>query len=54
MKPSRLISLLLSVGLALGFGSGVANAEVNEVRIAEQFGIGYPGPGPRLVDPVSA
>ncbi len=41
MKPSRLISLLLSVGLALGFGSGVANAEVNEVRIAEQFGIGY-------------
>ncbi|UCF76266.1 MAG: ABC transporter substrate-binding protein [Betaproteobacteria bacterium] len=41
MKRSRLIGFLLTVGLALGFGSGAANAEVKEVRIAEQFGIGY-------------
>jgi NitT/TauT family transport system substrate-binding protein len=41
MKPSKLITSAAAVCLALGLGSGAARAEVTEVRIAEQFGIGY-------------
>ena len=41
MKRSKLIASLVTAGLALGLGTGAALAEVNEVRIAEQFGIGY-------------
>jgi NitT/TauT family transport system substrate-binding protein len=39
MKPSKLITGAAALCLALGLGA--ARAEVSEVRIAEQFGIGY-------------
>ena len=39
MKPSKLITGAAALCLALGMGA--ARAEVSEVRIAEQFGIGY-------------
>ncbi|MCL4801545.1 MAG: ABC transporter substrate-binding protein [Burkholderiales bacterium] len=41
MKPSKLITRLAAACLVLGLGAGAARAEVSEVRIAEQFGIGY-------------
>ncbi len=41
MKPSRLMLSLLTAGLTLVLGAGGALAEVKEVRVAQQFGIGY-------------
>jgi len=41
MKRDKLRSGLAAACLALGLASGAARAEVTEVRIAEQFGIGY-------------
>lgn len=41
MKRTKLIVSLVTASLALGLSAGVAFAEVKEVRIAEQFGIGY-------------
>jgi NitT/TauT family transport system substrate-binding protein len=41
MKPCKLITGVAAVCLALGFNAGAARAEATEVRIAEQFGIGY-------------
>lgn len=41
MKPRKLVIGLAAACLVLGLGSGAARAEVSEVRIAEQFGIGY-------------
>jgi NitT/TauT family transport system substrate-binding protein len=41
MKRIKLITRLTVICLAMGLGAGAAHAEVSEVRIAEQFGIGY-------------
>ena len=41
MKASKLFTGTAALCLALGLGAGMARAEVSEVRIAEQFGIGY-------------
>jgi NitT/TauT family transport system substrate-binding protein len=41
MKPGKLITGAAAVCLALGLNAGAARAEATEVRIAEQFGIGY-------------